>query len=484
MAQTYISDVPDGTTNILQDNINGRNNENTLRSNFSGTAFPDTPVAGQHCYRTDTGIEYIYDGTAWIEVAATNTLGLDVAAAKGTLRNLSSRLNVSINPDGTLKDPTTANVDEFKVSNVTPTYVDATTFSVPDDLTGIFTAGRILKITDGAEVKYLSVVSSAFDTVTNVVIDGTITASISAVDYSLAQYGLPNASETVKGVIELATPAEVFAGMDNERVVTVKDLDYSYATIDSNRIYEGVDLETKFAAEIAGYSDVWAWLKARITAVDYSGLHIGDYVPFSMGADTVEAQISGIDTYYRTGDGEIGHHIDWISRDCLLTPRQWNTTNINNGNASNPSPYMVSDLKAWLDGLVTSLPVGLQAVIVNKRMLLESRYASGSTLTDSTSWAWNDMGKLWVPSEYEVFGSIVWGTKGYSQNGGVQYPIFANSWKSRQKGAGHNGDRSDWWLASVTSGSSTSCCYVNYYGHPNGYSASATLCAPVCFRIG
>jgi hypothetical protein len=192
MAQTYIADVPDGTTNILQDNINGRNNENTLRSNFSGTAFPDTPVAGQHCYRTDTGIEYIYDGTAWIEVAATNTLGLDVAAAKGTLSNLSSRLNVSINPDGTLKDPTTANVDEFKVSNVTPTYVDATTFSVPDDLTGIFTAGRLLKITDGAETKYLLVVSSSYDTVTNVVVDGTITASISAVDYSLLQKQLEN----------------------------------------------------------------------------------------------------------------------------------------------------------------------------------------------------------------------------------------------------------------------------------------------------
>ena len=222
--QTYISDVPDGTTNILQDNINGRNNENTLRSSFSGTVFPDTPVAGQHCYRTDTGIEYIYDGSTWVEVAATNTLGLDVAAAKGTLSNLSSRLNVSINPDGTLKDPTTANVDEFKVSNLTPTYVDATTFSVPDDLTGIFTAGRILKITDGAEVKYLSVVSSAFDMATNVVIDGTITASISAVDYSLAQYGLPLASETVKGIIELATSTEVLAGEDDERAVTPKGL--------------------------------------------------------------------------------------------------------------------------------------------------------------------------------------------------------------------------------------------------------------------
>lgn len=256
-----------------------------------------------------------------------------------------------------------------------------------------------------------------------------------------------------------------------------------YPTLGLDRIYNGVNLEVKHAAEIAGYSDVWAWLKARITAVDYSGLHIGDYVPFSMGADTVEAQISGIDTYYRTGDVAIGHHIDWISRDCLLTPRQWNTTNINNGNASNPSPYMVSDLKAWLDGLVTSLPVGLQAVIVDKRMLLESRYASGSTLTDSTSWAWNDMGKLWVPSEYEVFGSIVWGTKGYSQNGGVQYPIFANSWKSRQKGAGHNGGRSYWWLASVYSGDSTYCCHVANGGLPYYNSASSALGVPLCFRI-
>ncbi|MFA6911289.1 MAG: hypothetical protein WCQ59_09235, partial [Candidatus Cloacimonadaceae bacterium] len=54
---------------------------------------------------------------------------------------------------------------------------------------------------------------------------------------------LPDASETVKGVVELATSAEVLAGVDTERAVTVKDLDYSYATIDSDRIYEGVDLE-------------------------------------------------------------------------------------------------------------------------------------------------------------------------------------------------------------------------------------------------
>jgi len=486
MAQIYISDVPDGTTNILQDNINGRNNENTLRSNFSGTAFPDTPVAGQHCYRTDTGIEYIYDGTVWVEVAATNTLGLDVAAAKGTLSNLSSRLNVSINPDGTLKDPTTANVDEFKVSNVTPTYVDATTFSVPDDLTGIFTAGRILKITDGAEVKYLSVVSSAFDTVTNVVIDGTITASISAVDYSLAQYGLPKASETVKGVVELATPEEVLAGTDNERVVTVKDLDYSYATIDSNRIYDGVDLTTKFASEIAGYSDVWAWIKARITAVDYSGLHVGDYIPFVMNGNTIKAQIAGIDTYYRTGDVEIGHHIDFISKDCYPTPVPWNTTDINNGDETNAAPWMVCNLKNVINTTwYNSLPAALKAQIIEKRAYIETRYTSGSTLTDSTGGAFNDIGKLWVPTEGEVYGTVHWGTKGYSSMQNAEYPIFAASWRNRIKGAGDGGPRCHWWLLSVDGGNSTSVCSVSLNGNAYGYLASyATICAPVCFRIG
>jgi hypothetical protein len=246
MAQEFKATVPDRTTNIFQNNIDDRNNENTLRSNFSGEIFPDAPVAGQHCYRTDTGIEYIYDGTEWVEVASKNTIGLDVTAAQGTLNSLTARLSVSHNPDGTLKNPITANVDEFKISNITPTYVGSTKFSVEEDLTGIFTAGRKLKITDGTEVNYMSVVSSEYDTVTNVTVDGTITSSISAVDYSLVQYGLPlasetvkgvvkvgsnisvadgvisvpEASETVKGVVELATPAEVLAGVDTERAVT------------------------------------------------------------------------------------------------------------------------------------------------------------------------------------------------------------------------------------------------------------------------
>lgn len=297
---------------------------------------------------------------------------------------------------------------------------------------------------------------------------------------------LKDASATVKGVVELATPEEVLAGTDNERVVTAKDLDYSYATIDSDRIYEGVDLETKFATEIAGYSDVWAWIKARITAVDYSGLHVGDYIPFSMGGMAIKAQIAGIDTYYRTGDVEIGHHIDFISKDCNPIPMQWNTTNNNNGSAANAAPWMVSNIRSILNSTWYSyLPAALQAQIIEKRAYIETRYTSGSTLTDSTGAAWNDIGKLWVPSEFEVFGGIVWGTRGYSQNGSVQYPIFVGNSEKRIKNQGDGGERCYWWLSSVTSGVSTHVCFVGNDGLASyGIASVATIYVPVCFRIG
>jgi hypothetical protein len=259
-----------------------------------------------------------------------------------------------------------------------------------------------------------------------------------------------------------------------------------YPTLGLDRIYNGVNLEVKHAAEIAGYSDVWAWIKARITAVDYSGLHVGDYVPFVMNGNAIKAQIAGIDTYREYGDVAVGHHIDFVSKDCYPVNVLWNTTNVNNGSAANAAPWMVSNIKSVLNTTWYGyLPAALQAQIIEKRLHIETRYSSGSTLTDSTSWEWNDVGKLWVPSEFEVYGEIIWGTKGYSQNGSVQYPVFAGNSEKRVKNQGDGGDRCAWWLLSVDGGYSTHCCLVGYYGlASNTYASTATLCAPVCFRIG
>ena len=144
---------------------------------------------------------------------------------------------------------------------------------------------------------------------------------------------------------------------------------------------------------------------------------------------------------------------------------------------------MVSNLHTWLATLSSHLPQAVKNHIVTKRSLMEIRYSASGALTDSTTWEWKDIGLLWVPHEYEVFGSVVWATKGYGQGQAMQYPIFANSYLNRIKGAGHGGSRCYWWLASVGSGYSTYACGVNHGGLADDWSASNAFRVPVCFRI-
>ena len=125
----------------------------------------------------------------------------------------------------------------------------------------------------------------------------------------------------------------------------------------------------------------------------------------------------------------------------------------------------------------------VRAVFCSKRFLLESRYSASGKLNDSTSWAWADLGKLWIPSEYEVFGSCIWSTDPWGSGQAVQYPIFANNWKNRIKGAGDGGSRASWWLLSVCAGNSTHACRVSYNGVADYYSCTTALRVPVCFRI-
>lgn len=257
----------------------------------------------------------------------------------------------------------------------------------------------------------------------------------------------------------------------------------NYAIEAADHTYMGVDLTERFAEEIAGYANPWRWIKARIAAANFDGLHVGDYIPIYMGEYLIKMQIAGMDTYYKTADQQLGHHIDWISKDCYPDTVQWFTSNNNNGTAANAAPYMKSTVKAFLDGLVTKLPTEVQEVISSKRFLLESRYSASGTLADSTSWAWADLGKLWIPSEYEVFGSCVWATKAWGSGMAVQYPIFANSWLNRIKGAGDGGTRAYWWLLSVCSGYSANACYVGYYGGASYSNCSYANRVPVCFRI-
>jgi hypothetical protein len=256
-----------------------------------------------------------------------------------------------------------------------------------------------------------------------------------------------------------------------------------------NHIYEGRDLTVVFADEIANYTDEWQWIQARLNNHDVSGFRVGDYIPItieasgSVPAETHRAEIAGINTYYDTEDTAVGYHIDWITKDCYSQTVHWNTSNNNNGSADNSNPFLVSNLKSWLDNtLYPLLPSKLKSVIKVKRILAPYRYTSGSTLTDDNSWGWQNFYPLWAPLEGEIFDQTVWSTRGYGHGQAIQYPIFANSYAHRIKGDGPNGSRCTWWTASARSGDSTSVVAVYRNGNANDMYTSYPCRVPVCFR--
>lgn len=282
-----------------------------------------------------------------------------------------------------------------------------------------------------------------------------------------------------------------------------------------NRTYTGRNLVNIFADEIANYANVWAWIKNRITNANWSGLYVGDYIPVTMNAGTVggisinsktfQCQIAGIDTYYAPNYPSIyKHHIDFISREVTSATAEWNPTASNNGTADNNYPWLASNIYAWLNGvnnyttnaydnmahggdyssggILQLLPTELTNLIVTKNTILEKRYSNSGALSYSTSYGSTNMGKLWLPTEIEVYGTQIYSIpdKG-SNNGGMaksetQYPLFANNFHTRDK-------MEDWPLSSIVAGDSNSVCFVKSEGASYHNTATASRGVPLCFRI-
>ena len=269
--------------------------------------------------------------------------------------------------------------------------------------------------------------------------------------------------------------------------ITVADFkkDFAAACDIVDRTYKGTDLTVRYADEIANYTDAWAWFQARLDADNLSGIHVKDYIPFSISGENHKAQIAGIDTYYKTGSTAVDHHVDFISEDCYGTKHRYNATNTNQGNATTGSPFKASELYTWLNGTVyNALPAEIKAVIKEKYLYYPLRYASGSNLTDDNSWEFGSFGKLWLPLEGEIFDTPMWNTKnGYGNPYATQYPIFANDASARIKGAGPGGNSATWWTASAYSGGATTFANVGAYGIDSRDGATGELSVPLCFRL-
>lgn len=262
--------------------------------------------------------------------------------------------------------------------------------------------------------------------------------------------------------------------------------------------YGGNDLSEEFENAAA--------LHAAIAAGDFSKIHIGDFFPVTLSgtfhdaaADAdktlnalVKAEVAAINPYLLHGDTSLSaQHILMCSRDCLPPTLQMRSENSTWYDTAAVNPWLGSALYATLNdaenGIIKLLENTALGPYVFKgpnnkgmRALLPTMAAGAGS---PTSWAWNDRGRLFLPTEREVYGAPVWQMGSYEAgNLYNQWPIFAGSSRHIMKGAGDGGGRCSWWLGTATS--ATTFAIVYDYGSANSPSAATTyIRAPLCFLL-
>lgn len=212
----------------------------------------------------------------------------------------------------------------------------------------------------------------------------------------------------------------------------------------------------------------------------------------SMNAN-VKLEVAAINPYLRHGDTELtAQHILLCSRDCLPPTLQYRCNNSVWYDTTQVNPWRGSALWETLnnadDGIIKLLEAtSLGAYIFKgpnnkgmRAMLATMAAGAGSP----TNWAWTDRGRLFLPTEREVYGAPAWGNAGGYEAGDLynQWPIFAGSARHIMKGAGDGGGRSNWWLG--TAYSAATFAYVSYYGYAYATAAAYTnIRVPLCFLL-
>ena len=160
-----------------------------------------------------------------------------------------------------------------------------------------------------------------------------------------------------------------------------------------------------------------------------------------------------VDTYYGYQDGDIGHHIDFISKGLInsLGVQQILDTTTVPGSNDEPNPFKNSFLYKKLntnsDAYVNNLPDVLRSHIVNKKIMLGQRKYSQNY---ETSFVYGDIGPLWIPFQYEVYGENEYlSVSEYEKVYYKRYQVFEDY--SFIKKYMNQSDSSDtyWWTSSV-----------------------------------
>jgi hypothetical protein len=187
MSQTFSNVAAGDALSGFPTKINA--NLDAIRSQWSGTSAPSSPVIGQPFYNTTNNKITVWNDTSWVDIANTSTDVLaataELVAARGTTASLDTRLSVALNPDGTLKG--TAPVGDWWMTEADAvSFVDASTFTVEGDKTAIYLPYRAIYLNQTTD-DYGYVVSASYasgpDVTTVVVTAATVDSGLSAVEY-------------------------------------------------------------------------------------------------------------------------------------------------------------------------------------------------------------------------------------------------------------------------------------------------------------
>lgn len=261
-----------------------------------------------------------------------------------------------------------------------------------------------------------------------------------------------------------------------------------------NYDYGGKDLSTVFGSLAA--------LHTAVAAGDFSKINVGDYWPITLNGSikdyasgetkTLSNAIFKLEVapqvYRNYGDTAVPNHLLMCSRDLLPWTLMYRSENTTWYDDTQTNPWLGSHLYQTLNAADGILPL-VEAIFGSymyagpngkgMRFLLETKAKDAA---NATGWGWGDRGKLFLPTEREVWGQDVWSEHSWGGGAAVQWPMFIGSLKHIIKGLGNGGSRYTWWCQSSRAGSAANFTGVYSNGFPGDNAATATwLSAPLCF---
>ena len=219
-------------------------------------------------------------------------------------------------------------------------------------------------------------------------------------------------------------------------------------------------------------TDTWEQIAAASADGTASEIYsLGDTKDITLsGIGTMTLEIADFDHDYlsaSTSAQKAG--ISLITKDLLPDTKQMNSTSTNVGGFPDSALYDYLSTTVW-----NALPAELRNVV-------KTCYKWYGTGNNTTNGAWHGS-KLWVPLEYEMFGSNTYSPATEHSTGNARkYPIFTDNASRVKRMNNGNGGAQWYWEASPYASDTTRFCYVDS-GNANytGASDAGGVCFGLC----